>query len=82
MLTWIAVAVQSRSSSGIYVPELWGPAIFAFLVLPSLYRFLWCSTWCSTKHQVSLKDEASAQAPVVCWKRAKFLGPDFSVCAD
>jgi len=37
MLTWRAVAVQSRSSSGIYVPELWGPAIFAFLVLPSLY---------------------------------------------
>ena len=37
MLTWRAVAVQSRSSSGVYIPELLRPAIFAFLVLPSLY---------------------------------------------
>ena len=37
MLTWRAVTVQSRSSSGVYVPELLRLAIFAFLVLPSLY---------------------------------------------
>jgi hypothetical protein len=36
MLTWKAVTVQSRSSSGVYVPELLRLAIFAFLVLPSL----------------------------------------------
>ena len=32
--------MQSRSSSGVYVPELLRLAIFAFLVLPSLYKLV------------------------------------------